>query len=1561
MLAVIKKTSLILTLLFGLLAPGYTQTTLDLGSNITKNGGGVQCHDYTIGSNVNYIRIKLGGADGGNTEVSGAFGCNHPRKGGSGATIGAIFTVDGNSNTLSPGGQIRIVPGERGAGESRPCSEAANGGGGGSSGVIYKAPGATSWVPLAVAGGGGGAISDVVLETGSGRSEDGFGASNADFPGNGSAGTSQTYLNLPVGGGGAGYNGGTEGAQSPFSTNFTVPRCGASGGSPSSNAGVHPRNGGAGFSGGGWARSGGGGGGGYTGGSSGAVREPGRGGTSYLVPNSTYQRWVEFNDAGSKGEGKENQGYVSISAPALTWTGAVSNQWTTPANWDPQVIPNSSSVVEIPPTSNDPVIPAIIGTQQVDALLIGTGAKLTIGSGGRLEILQSSTASVLGAAMSVYGGFENNGTLQLGSATTAIPGYGMLVLGTVDNFGTMEVDNYQNYGILLGQTAKLNNKPNSFVRLGTKLAISAGGVSVQAGGEISNQGTLQASNNTSAFGVHLQFGGVCNNLAGGVLDLDKTSTALMLEDGMPQPAGQASQFNNAGTVNIDESYYGLRMGAGNNAFHNQTGGQIKMGANYQLNNGIYLSNNNPNNSITNDGSLEILNIDLLYGAGFSGDAVSIDNATLVNNGYWETNDEQFLVNLSGGSFTNGPCAMLEVNGDRILTSTNFTNNGFIVHNYNGGLFTNLDGVNNGAISYSRNSSVGSIENNNNGIIYKPKSGTCSIPNLFTIANNNGVTLGNTFYTDNTLTTSAATYSNNTLFPSNTNINNQTLFISATQANSGCSIAVPVRVTLTDNTDPTITNCPSNIQVTLDPGTCTKIVNYSAVTATDNCGNPLVNLSSGIASGQPFPGGTTTNTFTVTDAVGNSVTCTFDVTVSDTELPIASCPGNMTKLADPGSCGTVVSYVVSTSDNCAVVSASQTNGLASGATFPVGVTTNSFTATDAAGNSASCSFTVTVNDTELPMISCPANITLNNDQGDCGAIVNYNNVSYSDNCSSTRTGSLASLTNGIPIYNSNRIVIYFDIIVGSTNVRVNGFDINMTGAGTNLGIDVYAVPGSFLGNQTNASFWGAKKSSGTAISATANGFNTINLNNGIALKANTRYAIAIHTDNFRTNTNNGLIGPLPLQYSNSDLALTFGSGSTGLFQGTVGINQLIWNLAVNYEAGVPYMEQTQGLESGESFSIGTTTNEFTVTDGSGNSASCAFTVTVNDTENPGITCPANIAVTNDPGQCGANVSYPAITTSDNCTGESLSQPAGQASGTVFPGGTTTNSFTVTDASGNSATCSFSVTVNDNEAPEISCPTSIMVNNDPGICGAQVTYSVTTTDNCSGESLNQTAGQASGSVFAVGTTTNDFTVTDASGNSATCAFTVTVNDTEDPVLICPADMTVNNDPGTCDAVVNYLLNGSDNCFIKTFLVLEGKLPGSTFPVGTTTNRFTVTDASGNTASCSFTVEVIDNTGPGITCPSTILQTNDLGVCGAMVTYSVSSSDNCVGESISQTAGLPSGSTFPVGTTTNSFTVTDVSPAIPPNVALMSPSPMTKTQPSLARPASAWPTIPVNVAGW
>src|SRR5690606_2323122 len=150
----------------------------------------------------------------------------------------------------------------------------------------------------------------------------------------------------------------------------------------------------------------------------------------------------------------------------------------------------------------------------------------------------------------------------------------------------------------------------------------------------------------------------------------------------------------------------------------------------------------------------------------------------------------------------------------------------------------------------------------------------------------------------------------------------------------------------------------------DPGSCDAVVEWTAPTASDNCS---VLLSSSHNSGDVFLVGTTTVTYTATDGAGNTATCSFNVTVVDTELPTITCPADLTDVsADAGSCdatGVNLGAPV-VADNC--IDFTYTNDAP--ASFPVGTTVVTWTVTDASNNTATCTQNVTVVDTELPTIT-----------------------------------------------------------------------------------------------------------------------------------------------------------------------------------------------------------------------------------------------------------------------------------------------------------------------------------------------------------------------------------------------------------------------------------------------------------------------------------------------------------------------------------------------------------------------------------------------------------------
>ena len=244
-----------------------------------------------------------------------------------------------------------------------------------------------------------------------------------------------------------------------------------------------------------------------------------------------------------------------------------------------------------------------------------------------------------------------------------------------------------------------------------------------------------------------------------------------------------------------------------------------------------------------------------------------------------------------------------------------------------------------------------------------------------------------------------------------------------------------------------------------------------------------------------------------------------------------------------------------------------------------------------------------------------------------------------------------------------------------------------------------------------------------------------------------------------------------------------------------------------------VSMTSTHNPGATFSVGMTTVTYTAVDSAGNSAMESFTVTITDDEDPVITCPSNISQSNDTGDCSAIITYTAPVGTDNCTGQTTALTAGNGSGASFPVGTTTETYTVTDAAGNTASCSFTVTITDDEDPVITCPSNISQSNDTGDCSAVITYTAPVgTDNCTGQTTALTAGNGSGASFPVGTTTETYTVTDAAGNTASCSFTVTITDDEDPIPVCTDKTVVFNGEDQIAVSIAEIYDAaasSDNC--------------------------------------------------------------------------------------------------------------------------------------------------------
>jgi gliding motility-associated-like protein len=168
---------------------------------------------------------------------------------------------------------------------------------------------------------------------------------------------------------------------------------------------------------------------------------------------------------------------------------------------------------------------------------------------------------------------------------------------------------------------------------------------------------------------------------------------------------------------------------------------------------------------------------------------------------------------------------------------------------------------------------------------------------------------------------------------------------------------------------------------------------------------------------------------------------------------------------------------------------------------------------------------------------------------------------------------------------------------------------------------------------------------------------------------------------------------------------------------------------------------------------------------------------------------------------------------------------------------------------------------------------------------------------------------------------------SGNGCSVDFCSTIYGTDcqidsiDPVIVgCPTDMSISTENNSCNAVVSWTEpTASDNCGISSFT--SSHKPGDTFPLGITTVTYTANDNNGQTASCSFQIEVVDNVEPLINgCPGDIT-TSEIDPADNLATVSWNepvASDNCALTSLTSTH--QPGMKFPEGQTVVTYTALD-----------------------------------------
>lgn len=321
---------------------------------------------------------------------------------------------------------------------------------------------------------------------------------------------------------------------------------------------------------------------------------------------------------------------------------------------------------------------------------------------------------------------------------------------------------------------------------------------------------------------------------------------------------------------------------------------------------------------------------------------------------------------------------------------------------------------------------------------------------------------------------------------------------------------------------------------------------------------------------------------------------------------------------------------------------------------------------------------------------------------------------------------------------------------------------------------------------------------------------------------------------------------------------------------------------------------------------------TVTDASGNFSTCIASVNVLDTVFPVLlNVPTDIYINASASSCSTPVSWTVPTLIDNCAGAFIG--SSHNPGDIFPVGTTSVGYIAIDASGNMGGGGFNVIVTDSTAP---MPDVITLPTITAECNASITIPPTATDNCSGSITGTTTDPLT--YNSQGTYTVTWNYSDVNGNISSQTQTVIINDITSPTISnIPADITVNADPGNCSTAVSWTApTASDNCFLQSFTANANS--GDLFNAGINTVTYVALDNAGNSDSISFTITVIDTEAPTFTsCPSNIS-----GCENEIISYTApTGTDNCSSPVLNY-SGLGSGVTYPVGVTTNTYILNDVS---------------------------------------
>ncbi len=619
-------------------------------------------------------------------------------------------------------------------------------------------------------------------------------------------------------------------------------------------------------------------------------------------------------------------------------------------------------------------------------------------------------------------------------------------------------------------------------------------------------------------------------------------------------------------------------------------------------------------------------------------------------------------------------------------------------------------------------------------------------------------------------------------------------------------------------------CPVNLASVTDPGICASTVNGLLATINDpdgdittltwtmagatNAASPLVGINN-LAS-FVFNVGITTMTYTVTDAGGTSVSCSFTITVNDNQLPVISCPAGIKATYGEEQCNASVAVVVPiATDNCGIpaVTGTRSDGLALSSPYPAGVTTITWTATDSNGNITSCSQTITVTKGIL--------------------LINYNFIGasgYPISPNQSATGITCEATSTEPFF-------------------VNATEGTASGA-LSFVDNTVAFPAIYMdpSNFTNTRYFQFHLS-------------------GDSLYKYRKFKVYV-----QARRGNRAAQTINFAYSTDPFSYTVNGSMSLISAGTWYEKVVDWSTVslINNRSDLFIRlfasNGTGGIGDGRLF-----IDNFQVV---GYDGPLANPNSATIPENTPVILPV---LGNDYFGCNGPIAgTPVSVTTFPIQGNVVLNPDGTITYTPNPNVNGNDSFIyqICDASGSCDTSIVNITITPvSYAPMVSCPGDISSGSDIGVCGAQVNDLLATIYDQDGNittltwimtGANNDASPLTGINylqpydFNFGVSTIAYIVVDTEGLSDTCSFTVNVFDSENPSIVCPNDtiFTIPACASLTDTVSLVLPLISDPCGIQD---LTNNAPVQ-FPVGTTSVIWIVNDINGNSSACEQIVEVV-----------------------------------------------------------------------------------------------------------